>query len=32
MVRIKKVRKMMVDEDEALIGFKKMQQNYNEIS
>ena len=22
----------MVDEDEALIGFKKMQQNYNEIS
>jgi hypothetical protein len=23
---------MMVEEEEALIGFKKMQQNYNEIS
>lgn len=31
-IRVKRVRKMMVDEDEALVGFKKMQQNYNEIS
>lgn len=32
LIKIKKIRKLMTDEEEALLGFKKMQQNYQEIS